>query len=147
MANLALRNDTTELQVTMETGHHVEVVPSPGRRPQRLVVRGPDGEVQLSMRFTPDGPVLTFAAVEIEVDTVGALRVECARFDVQAEEGINLETQGNLLQRAGGDAGVVAGGRIEAVAHEVAIAAHAGRVTIDADDDVDVHGGRILLNS
>ncbi len=122
--------------LALATGHTATVSAA---EPDKLVVRGPKGEVQLSIRFTPAGPVLTFAAAAIDLQSTGAVSIDCARLDVRAREAIDLRSGGDLAQTAAGVATLDA--------REVAVQAHTGELTLDAKGDVDVHGARILLNS
>lgn len=122
--------------LSLATGHTAAVHPS---EPDRLVVRGPAGEVQLSIRFTPEGPVLSFSAAAIDLRSAGAVTVDCARFDVRAREGVEVCTGGDLTQSAAGT--------VTVDAQQVAVQAHNGEIALDATGDVDVHGARVLLNS
>jgi hypothetical protein len=122
--------------LSLATGHTAVVHPA---EPDRLLVRGPEGEVQLSIRFTPQGPVLSFSAAAIDLKAAGTVSVDCARLDVRARDGIELRTEGDLVQSAAGAA------RVDA--RRMSVEAHAGDLTLDATGDVDVHGARILLNS
>jgi len=105
--------------LTLSTGHTATVAPN---EPDRLTIRGPAGEVELSIRFTPEGPVLRFASAAIDLQSQGDIRIDCGRLEVRAREGIDLTTHGDLRQTA-------------------------GKVEIDATDDVDIQGRRVLLNS
>lgn len=126
----------TPPSLSLVTGHTAAVHPA---EPDRLVVRGPAGDVQLTVRFTPEGPVLSFAAAAIDLQAKGALTIDCERLDVKAREGMSLRTAGDLTQSAAGTATVEAG--------RVAVRAHNGELALDATGDVDVHGKRVLLNS
>ena len=122
--------------LTLATGHTATVAPN---EPDRLTIRGPAGDVELSIRFTKEGPILRFAAAAIDLESRGDIRLDCDRLEVRARERIDLASAGDLRQTAGGHC-VTEG-------QAVTVHAQAGKVEIEAADDVDVHGRRILLNS
>lgn len=130
--------------LTLATGHTAHVSPE---EPDRLNIRGPAGEVELSIRFTPEGPVLRFASAAIDLQARGEIRVDCDRFSVRAREQIDLTTPGDLRQIAGGDCVVHGDKGVTAEGGSVTVFAQSGKVEMDAKDDVDIHGRRILLNS
>ncbi|HTU63199.1 MAG TPA: hypothetical protein VMF89_32285 [Polyangiales bacterium] len=51
-------------------------------------VSAPDGQVELSVRLTPEGPVLAFSGVQIEIEKTKSLRVSVDSFEVCARERI-----------------------------------------------------------
>jgi uncharacterized protein (DUF2345 family) len=130
--------------LTLSTGHTAAVAPN---EPDRLTIRGPAGEVELSIRFTPEGPVLRFASAAIDLQSKGDIRLDCDRLQVRAREGIDLSTGGDLRQTAGGDAVIHADKTAITEGQSVTVYAATGKVEVDAVDDVDIHGRRILLNS
>jgi uncharacterized protein (DUF2345 family) len=130
--------------LTLSTGHTAAVAP---HEPDRLTIRGPAGEVELSIRFTPEGPVLRFASAAIDLQSRGDIRLDCDRLQVRARDGIDLTTGGDLRQTAGGDSVIHADGTATVEGQHVTVYAQAGKVEVDAVDDVDIHGRKILLNS
>jgi hypothetical protein len=113
----------------------------------RLTVRGPEGEVELRVRFTATGPVLTFAAAAIDLKTPGRLDLECGRLRVQSRHGVEIEAGGDLVQNIEGDHVLRAGGGSQVEAHSVEIRSRAGDVRLHANDDARIEGERVLLNS
>jgi hypothetical protein len=128
------------------SGRSVELQRAPGGM-DAITVRSPQGQVELSVRFTPEGPVLRFAAAEIELDSRGPMRLACESLAVEARQGIALEAGGDVVQRAHGDHRVEAGGALQAEGHKVDVRARRGDVTVRANDDVRIDGERVLLNS
>jgi hypothetical protein len=131
-------------RLALATGHTASVEADD---PSRLTIRSPEGQVEMSIRFTPEGPVLTFAQAAIDLHSAGDLRVACGRLEVAARDGIDLRTPGDLVQTAGGQCTIRSERRTSVEGREVGVAAHAGDVAVDATGDVDVHGSRVLLNS
>lgn len=74
---------------------------------EQIVVRSPSGQVELAIRFTEAGPVLTFEAASISMRAAGAIDLQCARFQVQAREAAELASGGTLALSAGTDVVVV----------------------------------------
>lgn len=105
---------------------------------ERITVRSPTGRVELAVRFTADGPVLSFHGADVELTATRAVRVDCERFEVRARDGIAMQTDGDLSHDALG-AVELAGDRARIVARD-------GALTLDARDDVQVDGARVLLN-
>jgi hypothetical protein len=121
--------------VTMEDG-----------APERLVVRSPSGLVELSIRFTPGGPVLSFASAALDLEASGALRIACAKLEVTAREGIEVKAGGSVKAEVEGDHLLAVSGASRVEADSIAMRARLGDVAIKANDDVRVDGERIFLN-
>jgi len=109
-------------------------------------VRAPDGEVELRVRLTPEGPVLLFSAAQIEIERTKSLKVEVDSFEVCARERISLSSQGDFEQTVARDLTSHCEGRQEVHAGELAITAHKGELVLDATDDLRVNGERVLIN-
>jgi uncharacterized protein (DUF2345 family) len=133
--------DSAELRLA--TGH---VVRADAMDRSRITVQAPDGTVQLRVAFTPDGPVLSFAAAALELTAQREVRIDCDRFDLRTRERIVLQSDGDIEQAAGRDALLHAGRNLTTAAREVNLVAHDGSVAIEASEDVDVQGAKILLN-
>ena len=91
---------------------------------QVVELRSPTGDLELSIEITPEGPRLRIRALDIELNAARALRMTCVRAEIVASETIAL----------------VAGSDLN-------LSAQRGTAKIHANDDVDVRGERILLNS
>lgn len=90
--------------------------------PDAITVRAPDGVVELSVRFTAEGPVLRFASAAVELTATRAVSVACETFSVRATGNARIE----------GDA--------------VEIESTRGDVTVKANDDARIYGERVRLN-
>jgi len=113
---------------------------------ERLVVRSPSGVVELTIRFTPEGPVLSFASAALELSTPGALRVDCAKLKLTAREGIEVTAGGSVKGDIQGNHDLIVSGASRVEADSIAVKARLGDVAIKANDDVRVNGERIFLN-
>ena len=113
----------------------------------RITVRSPQGIVELAIRFTAEGPVLSFAAAAIEVTSKGEITLECERLNLRARKEINVTSEGDLRESVAGQRVSEVAGRASLEAHDVRISARRGDVAVKANDDVRLDGERVLLNS
>jgi hypothetical protein len=111
-----------------------------------VTVVGPEGNVELSVRFTAAGPVLTFQAAAIRMKTPGKLDLDCGKLAIRSRHGIDLETQGDLTQNVDGRHTLRVGGGSLTDAHSVEVRSQRGDVKLSANDNVRVSGEKILLN-
>lgn len=115
--------------VKLKSGVSVAVLQSGAD--ERVEIRSASGDMILSMRMTDQGPVFCLSGATFEIAATRALSLTA--------ETIHLEAHGDLTLAAGGT--LRAGGR------DVALAADPGQVSIHANDDVDIVGERVRLNS
>lgn len=118
-----------------------------GGAADRITVRNPQGLVELSIRFTAEGPVLSFAAAAIDLKSEGAIRVDCERLELRARKELTVSSEGDLRETVAGQKVSEVGGRASLEAHDVRIQARLGDVAVRANDDVRLDGERVLLNS
>jgi hypothetical protein len=112
----------------------------------RVTIKSPTGEVELTVLMTPSGPVLRFRAADVELAASRAVRVDCESFHVRAEKEITQEAGGDLRQKIGGSADVKVRRRLTTAAGEARLVAKRGGVQIEANDDVELIGERVKLN-
>ncbi len=79
----------------LPSGRSVAVTVADGE--ERLVVRSPDGAVEVQVVFTPDGPVVRVAAARLEVacgsldvTAGGAVNIKADEFRVKTQKSIHL---------------------------------------------------------
>ncbi len=111
-----------------------------------LTVSAADGRVELRVRFTEAGPVLSFEAAGLKLASVGEVAVECDRFRVEAREAVELRSGGSIESTAEGDAVTRAGGTARVEGRAVEVRSRRGDVDLKANDDVRLRGERIKLN-
>ena len=87
-----------------------------------LEIRSPGGPVELRIRLTPQGPVMELDVVRLALRAAEAIDVECKEFNVTAERGVGLASDGDIELRGKAD------------------------VRVDADGEVRVTGDTIYLN-
>jgi hypothetical protein len=113
---------------------------------ERLVVRSAEGAVELAVRFTPEGPVLSFSAAALDLRSSGTVRLACGKLEVDAREGIAVHSAGDVRAEVRGDHHLTVGGASHTEADALAIHARLGDVAIKANDDVRIDGERVRLN-
>jgi hypothetical protein len=87
------RNLPSGRSVTLRTG--------PGQ--EEIEVRSPDGDVEVRITLTAQGPVVQLRAARLELQAAEEVRVECDRFAVHAREGTEIKTGGDMQIAADGD--------------------------------------------
>lgn len=113
---------------------------------EHVRIHGVGGEVELHVALTEDGPRLRFKAADLALEADGKVQVDCEEFNVQARSAIVQHTDGDLEQRAAGNAVVVADGDVRMSGQTAGVRAKRGDVRLKANDDVKLTGERILLN-
>ena len=105
---------------------------------EQIILRAPDGEVQLKITVTEDGPLLHFRAAALQLESEGALRVDCEDLEIRARGNIDQQANGDLVQLAKGDLNIRA--------DRCHMSARRGDVRVWANDDVRLNGERVKLN-
>lgn len=113
---------------------------------ERLRVAAPGGGVELSIRLTPEGPVLELHGAAIELVASREVAVRCERFVVDAREDVVIAAGGDKREAIAGDHVTEVGGQSRSEARGVAVTARLGSVEVKANDDVALVGERIFLN-
>lgn len=129
---------------TLPSGRQVEF----GIDKQEYIkVHSRTGHVELLIKFTSEGPLLTFSAAEIAMESRGKMELKCKEFTLQAEQSIQLKSAGDALTEIAGESKTHVGKQLVATAEEVSIEATKGDTIVKANDFVRVHGEKILLNT
>lgn len=128
--------------VGKRSGRRVRLEPEPGG--ERLVICSAEGRVELSVRLTPQGPVLTLSGARIELDT-DELALRCRQLEIDVGEAATLRAR-SLTTRVEADHSLEIGGRSQQRAQSLALEATLGNIELRANDDVEVEGERIWLN-
>lgn len=113
----------------------------------RIRIEAASGEIELEVTMTATGPVLRFRAADVQLAASGEVKVDCERFTVVAEKGISHETGGDAREVVGGDKLTKVRGTHAALSRRALIEAKRGDVRIVANDDVQLLGERVKLNS
>lgn len=116
--------------ITLMSGRRLEASLDAGGA-DVLHIRAHDGRCVLSVRVTDEGPVLSFSGAALELAATRTLDLSCA----------------DLRLRATGDAAIEIGGELVTTARSMALEARTGGIVVKANDDLDLKGERVLLNS
>jgi len=112
----------------------------------RIRIESPDGEVELTVTMTANGPVLRFRAADVSLAASGRVEVDCERFEVRARAGISHDSGGDLREVVAGDKLTKVRGTHAALARRTLIESKRGDVRLVANDDVEIVGERVKLN-
>lgn len=130
---------------TAPSGRTVAIDPV-GDADDLVTIRGASGEVELQIRMTEAGPVLRFRCADVQLQSTGAIRLDCEEFHLNARRGMVEETGGNLRVVVAGDASRSIRGDLHDEARTVEVRSRRGDVLIRANDDVRLNGERVKLN-
>lgn len=106
---------------------------------QTLELYAPNGRMCLHIVLTPEGPRVELHAASLAVRTDRELAIDCERLDLHAARGLSLRT--------GGDLDLAAAGDLHTEAFAQRHLARRGDIQLKANDDVQLDGERIFLNS
>jgi hypothetical protein len=62
-------------------------------------VTSPDGVVELTVRFTPEGPVLTFGGARLDLSHAGELNVSCEKLRLHGRRGVDVQSDAEIVVR------------------------------------------------
>lgn len=133
-------------RVALASGRSVEIAAHAGGE-EHLTVRAADGTLVLSLRLTSEGPVLSLSGVSLEIQAQKRLSIGCETLSVATSGDATIQVGGSLYERTRGSAIREAGKASIERAREVKVEAFPGGVAIAANDDVDIKGERVRLNS
>lgn len=71
-----------------------------------VTVTSPDGMIEMSVRFTPAGPVLSFGGARVELTHASELSVDCERLTLRGRQAVEVRSGGELVLRGNGDVAV-----------------------------------------
>ncbi len=108
---------TSPKKLDLDHGRTAEI-----RADRDLEVRSPDGTVELRVRITEDGPVLFFEGARVQFQAADSIEMKCKHFSVQADESLELGSEGTVGVRSKGE------------------------IRVESEDDCRVVGKMIWLN-
>ncbi|HUH03041.1 MAG TPA: hypothetical protein VML75_13685 [Kofleriaceae bacterium] len=73
---------------------------------QVVEIRAASGQMELKVRLTEEGPVLSLEGVRLSVRAAEAIDMSCKTFKVSAEESVELASKGELRVNADKDLSV-----------------------------------------
>lgn len=130
--------------VPLSSGRVVEL--EAGERSDRVVIRARGGEIVLRIDVSDAGPVLSFAAAELELVASGRIAIRGGSVEIAAEEELALKAGGDRTDTVGGTRHARIGGEDRLEASEIAMQASDGALRAKACDGIHLDGERIGLN-
>jgi len=86
--------DAEESTTYLQHGRQVAVTRSGAE--DIVEIRASSGALELRVRVTEEGPVLSLEGVKLEMRGAESVAVECKTFKVEASEGVELASEGEL---------------------------------------------------
>ncbi|WP_437877335.1 hypothetical protein [Sorangium sp. So ce513] len=131
--------------VSLASGRSIEIAEEGAE--ERIQIRAAAGQLLVSIRLTDEGPVLSLSGASLEIAAAKTLSLSCDTLRIQAAQDAAVEVGGSLHERVRGSVVREAGRSARTTAREVKVEASPGGVEIRANDDVDIVGERVRLNS
>jgi hypothetical protein len=113
---------------------------------ETLHLRDRGGACVLTIRMTPEGPVLALEGVSLEIAASRSLTLRSEELLVQASRA-QVEITGDLVEEVGGAVRRRARGELDVQARRLTMEATSGDALLRASDDVALTGERVRLNS
>ncbi|WP_434045857.1 MULTISPECIES: hypothetical protein [Sorangium] len=132
-------------RVVLASGRSIEIAEEGAE--ERIQIRAAAGQLLVSIRLTDEGPVLSLSGASLEIAAAKTLSLSCDTLRIQASQDAAVEVGGSLHERVRGSVVREAGKSARTTAREVRLEASPGGVEIRANDDVDIVGERVRLNS
>ena len=95
-----------------------------------LVITSPQGRVEMEIRFTAEGPILSFTSAAVRLESPTSVSLSCDDFRVRARGEVDIAAEKTA--------------RVEG--HGVEVRSRRRDVHLKANDDVRLDGERVLLN-
>ena len=77
---------------------------------EEILVSSERGKMELRLRLTDDGPVLSLSGVRLEIEAAETVAVNCQTFEVNAREAVRVNT-GDLTVRSDAEIHMRSGGQ------------------------------------
>lgn len=141
----ALATSETPTVVTFGSGRAITAMEKDGE--ERVEIRSSSGALLISMRLTDEGPVFSVSGASFEISAAKTMSLKAETLRLSATHDVTIEAGGALVERVAGDATREVGGLDRVSARDVEVAAKPGGISLRANDDVDIVGERVRLNS
>lgn len=89
-------------ELLLRSGRRLTLV-EPEAEDALLTVSAPDGQVELSVRLTDEGPVLTFQSAALNLQSPGRVAVDCEELELSARRRLTLRSGGQARVRGEDD--------------------------------------------
>jgi hypothetical protein len=85
--------------VRYRSGRTLQLVGGSEGAEEGLQVFSPDGQVELSVRFTPEGPVLSFSGARLDLSQTSEVNLQCERLTLYGSRRVEVVSGGELVVR------------------------------------------------
>lgn len=79
---------------TLPSGRTLRLITANGH--EELLLEAPNGELELRILLTEDGPVLKLSAAKLELEATDSISMKCRNLDISASESATLTSDGTL---------------------------------------------------
>ena len=110
------------------------------------MVHSESGEAVLTVELTDEGPVLRMTGASLAIEATEELALRADRLKVEARQA-HFDIAERLVAEAGSDATLCARGTMSLQGRCMTLEAEQGGMWLEANDDVDIKGERVRLNS
>ena len=87
-----------------------------------IEIRGAEGQLELRVKLTPEGPILQMDSVRLSLKSAEAVSVDCKNFEVRATDSVDIHSDSTMQLSGQAD------------------------IRVNANGDVIVTGEKIFLN-
>ena len=74
-----------------------------GQTDEQIELRSADGQTELRITMTEDGPIVTLIAAKLEIESSHTVSVNCARFEVNTQDAVAIRSQGDVTIQSDAD--------------------------------------------
>jgi hypothetical protein len=66
---------------------------------EAIEIRSPDGQLEISIALTEDGPILRLEGAKLELVSPDSVSLQCRQFDLETSSNVNLRAHGSIDMR------------------------------------------------
>jgi phage gp45-like len=104
---------------TLDLQNAKTLIVTPADGHDLVEVHGAEGQVELRIKLTPEGPVLLMESVRLSLRASESVNVECKNFEVRATETVDVHSDGGMQLSGQADVRVNANGDVIVVGEKI----------------------------
>ncbi|HEU0120083.1 MAG TPA: hypothetical protein VFQ91_06120 [Bryobacteraceae bacterium] len=85
---------------------------TPSEEGELVEIRSSEGQVELRIRLTPEGPVLQMQSVRLSLRAAESVDVSCKNFEVRATESVDVHSDGGMQLSGNADVKLDSAGNV-----------------------------------
>ena len=90
-------------EITLPSGRSLAVRGGNDGGDESIEIRSPDGQLELTVKLTDDGPVLSLKAAAVNIDAAKSVSLRCEDLDIEASKNLRLGSKGEVAIESGDD--------------------------------------------